>query len=699
MHVSSLNVSRRELSSYFNSPVAYCFMVVFLLVTSGLFMMPFFVAGLCSMRSFFNNLPLILVVFIPAVTMRLWAEERKAGTISLLFSLPMTSSRLVVGKFISALFFCILALAGTLTIPFMLGHLGNPDPGPILGGYVGTILMSSLLLAMGMAISAFFSDQVVAFILALLAGIFCFLSGTQFSSTFLDGWIPGLGSFLRNAVGLGSHFASFQKGVLDLGDILFFLSYTVIFLVINSLALEAYLKRKMARGFIPGIVLLLGIGIFFNATLSNMRLYRMDLTENRIYTLSQGTKRVLERLKVPITVTYYCSSKDKMPTAMKEIQRDVEDILQELSRLSPKFSYRVVDPESLPREKLNELQKKGIVPFNAQTIEQDAVNIKRIYSAISLSYLNKKVEVIPQVVPDSLGSLEYDMVSKVYRLTLTSEPKILLVAPMEQISPQMAMLYQRMGQPVPPGVDRYRTLVRLLESQGYQVLRQEITKDTPIPEDASAIVLLSPRSLNDRQVYEIKRFLHSGKPVFLAAQGYIYRYRQGPNGMEVSAEKVATDSGKLLEGLGVAVDKDMLFDQKHIVLSIESSRQVGLFTAVVQTPVNYPMQIQVFPEQMNQDISITGNLPGLLYLWGSALDVDDKAIEKNGLKKIPLFSSSPESWTRPHHFGPLTSQDLSPPETGMKAYPLALILEGSFPDPAAQGTGTQVARRGKGGPA
>ncbi len=683
MQASSLNICRRELSSYFNSPVAYCFIVVFLLVASGLFMMPFFVTGICSMRAFFNNMPVILVVFIPAVTMRLWAEEKKSGTISLLFSLPMSSSRLVAGKFLSALLFCVLAVLGTVTIPVMLQSVGNPDPGPIIGGYLGTILMSSCLLSMGMAVSAFFADQVVAFILALLIGTFFYLTGTQFSSTFLDGWVPGLGSFLKEAIGIGSHFASFQKGVLDLGDILFFLSWSIIFLVINGLALEAWLKRRMTKGFVPGILLLIGIGVFFNAAISNVRLYRLDLTQNRLYTLSPGTKRVLERLKVPITVTYYCSPRDKMPTAMKEMERDVSGILEELSRLSSKFSFKVVDPEELPREKLDSLQKEGVMPFSAQTIEKDAVNIKRIYSAITLSYLDKKVEVIPQVVPDSVGNLEYEMVSKIYRLTLPSRPKVVLVAPLEQVSPQMAMLYQRMGRPVPPGVDKYQMVVRLLESQGYEVVRQGITKSTPIPKDASVLVLLSPGHLNQRQVFEIRNFLYSGRPVFVASQRYRYNYQEGPQGMEVRAEKVTSDIESLLGPLGVDINKDMLFDQNHIVLSVQSNRQMGLFTAVVQTPVNFPMQIQVFPDQMNQEISITGNLPSLLYLWGSALDINEKTIRKTGLKKTMLFASSRASWTRPYHFGILTEKDFSPPQGELRSYPLAMMLHGLFPDPMA----------------
>ncbi len=685
MRGSSLTISKREFSSYFNSPVAYCFIVVFLLVTTGLFMMPFFVAGMCNMRSFFNNLSLILVVFIPAVTMRLWAEERKTGTLTLLFSLPLTSGKLVAGKFLSALLFCILALAGTLTLPVMLYALGTPDPGPIIGGYTGSVLLAGMLLSMGMAISAFFADQVVAFILALLAGIFCFLAGTGFSSTFIDGWIPGLGTFLKDAVGIPSHFSSFQKGVIDLGDVLFFISYTLIFLIINGIALEGHLKKRMAGRLMTGIAMLIATGLFFNATISNMRLYRLDLTENKLYTLSQGTRNVLEKLQVPIHVVYYCSSKDKMPTAMKDMPRDVGDILEEFSKLSPKFTYDIVDPDDLPADKRAALEKQGISPFSAQTIEKDAVNIKRIYSALALSYLDKKTEVIPQLVPDSLGSLEYDLVSKIYRLTLTAPPKVALVAPLKHLSPQMAMIYQRLGQPVPPGMDLYKKVVALLQSEGYQVVRPKITKNSPIPDDCSALVLLGPESLNKRQVYEIRSFLASGRPVFLAVQEYTYDYNEGPDGMEASAQKTGTAADDILAGLGIRLNKDMLFDQKHAVLSIQTSRQVGMFTAMVQTPVNYPMQIQIYPEQMNQQLSITGNLPGLLYLWGSALDIDSAQIKKNGIKQTLLFTSSEQSWTRPYHMGPLTAEDINPPEEGMKKYPLAVMLEGRFPDPADNG--------------
>ena len=677
----SLTLSRKELHSYFNSPVAYVFIGVFLIVASGLFMTPFFVAGLCDMRAFFSNLPLILIIFVPAITMRLWAEESGKGTLSLLFSLPISSTGLVLGKFLASFIFCSLALLSTVTIPIMLRFLGSPDMGAIVGGYVGSLLLLAFLLSMGMAISAFFKDQIVAFILGLVAGFFCFLAGTEFFSTFVDGWVPGLGTFLRHSFGIQSHFASFAKGVIDLGDVAFFLSYMLVFLIINVLTLEGLLKLRLQRGFVLGVLMLLGSAVFLNALLFDVRLPRFDLTENRIYTVSESTKKVLSRLKVPISVIYYCSSQDKMPTAMKEMSRDVGDILYEFSRLSPKFTYTIVDPDNLSQKEQDELRKKGIVPFNAQTIEKDALNIKRVYSALQLSYLDKKDEIIPQVLPDSLGSLEYDIVSKIFRLTLKENPKVVMVAKKEQIPPQMYLMYQRMGQPVPPAVDRYQMVEQLLRSQGYTVSRQEIKRDSPIPHDAKALFLLGPLHLNERQLFEVRRFLASGRPVIIAFQHYKYRYSNSQGIVNVSVQKMPNNLNRLVKDLGISVSKNMLFDKRHAVLSIESSTQMGLFTALIRTPVDFPMQIKVLPDSMNQNISITSDLSALLYLWGNNLEIDKKVLAKKGIGLLTLFETSPYSWTRPFHPGYLSEQDLVPSETEFSQRPLAVMLKGRFKNP------------------
>ncbi len=672
-------IARRELFSYFNTPIAYVFLIVFALVSCGLFMTSFFIMELCNMRSFFSMLPIILIIFIPAITMRLWSEERKSGTISLLFSLPSSSAALSLGKFLAASLFGCLALAGTLPIPVMLGAIGEPDWGPIAGGYAGSVLLIMFLVALGMAVSAFFEEQVLSFIITLIIGFGCYLSGSDFIASFVDGWLSGLGTFLKETIGLPNHFSTFAKGVLDLSDALYFILFTAAFLAVNIFTLEGHLRMRSTRGFVPGVILLMGTVIFTNGLLQDVNLGRADLTADKIFSVSPATEKVFQKLAVPITVTYYVSSKEKLPSPMKDMARDVQDILEELARLSPKFRYRVVDPASIP-DRIKDLEKKGITPFATQTIDRDSLNLKRIYSAIEVAYLDKKEEVIPQVVPDTLGSLEYQLVSKIFRLTLDHEPKVVLVAPTSQADPTLAMLMKRMGREMPE-MDRYRGVAMLLESEGYKVVKQQIDKEHPIPEDGDLLMLLEPKELNQRQQYEILRFLRSGRPVFVAAQNFRFDYTEGRDGVMAMARQQKSNINDLLGSFGLKVRDSLLFDGNHMILTITSQRGMGLFTAIVQTPVNFPMQIKLTGDQMNQDLSITNRVSSLLYLWGTALELDEKALEKSGLRYEILFRSSPRSWEREFHFGPLTREDLTPKSSGeMKSRALGVLLQGVFPD-------------------
>lgn len=680
-----VNITRRELQSYFNSPIAYCFIVVFLLVTCGLYMTTFFLAGSASMRPFFSSLPVVLIVFVPAITMRLWAEERKSHTISLLFSLPVSSMSLVLGKFIAALIFSSTALLSTIVIPFMLFTIGSPDIGPIIGGYLGGILLLSLLLSLGMALSAFFKEQIVSFIITLVVGFGCYLVGIEFISAFIDGWLPGVGTFLNETLGISSHFNSFAKGVIDIGDLLFFISFSCLFLIINIYTLEGYLRMRAVKTFMLGCIILIGIGVFFNGIIRDMNLGRIDLTEDKIFTVSSATKRVFERLTVPIRVTYYVSPKEKLPTPMKDIERDVTDMLEELSRLSSRFTYKVVHPEDVPEE-IEEIKKKGIVPFSAQTIEEDSFNIKRIYSSISVGYLDKKEEVIHQVVPASLNNLEYELVSKIYRLTLEKNPKIALFTPSSPVDPRLKMLMARSGR-TPNEQDNFSRIRAMLEAQGYEVVNTSISKESPIPHDARLLMVIAPERLSERQRYEIYRFLLSGRPVFIASQAFTYAYSDGPDGLEVHAQKNASDTNKLLSPFGITIDDSMFFDTRHITLSITTQRQIGMFMALVQTPVNYPNQIEVLPDQMNKSLSITNSLSGLLYLWGSPIDINDDKLQELSIKKTILFTSSKEAWKRAYHFGPLSEDDFNPNSvnpkgaSSTKQYPLSALFEGKFPNP------------------
>ena len=146
---NTLTIFRREFAAYFNSPIAYIFIIAFLVLNSGLFMTGFFLNGAADLRVFFGNLPFFLIFFIPAVSMRLWAEDKRTGTFELLMTLPMRAREVMLGKYLAALAFYLVALAGTLPLPIMVMALGNPDVGAIWSGYIGAALLGALYLAIG----------------------------------------------------------------------------------------------------------------------------------------------------------------------------------------------------------------------------------------------------------------------------------------------------------------------------------------------------------------------------------------------------------------------------------------------------------------------------------------------------------------------------------------------------------------------
>lgn len=234
----AITIFRREFAAYFNSPIAYIFIIAFLVLNSGLFMTGFFLQGNADLRAFFGNLPIFLIFFIPAVSMRLWAEDKRLGTFELLMTLPMGTSQVMLGKYLAALAFYLVALAGTLPLPIMVGALGNPDLGQIWSGYIGAALLGALYLGIGTFTSGLMRDQISAVILGIMACFVVFVVGIPGVAATMDGWLPGFGSFLQHYVGLSSHYEMMLRGVLSLADLVYFLGMTALFLTLNTLWLE-----------------------------------------------------------------------------------------------------------------------------------------------------------------------------------------------------------------------------------------------------------------------------------------------------------------------------------------------------------------------------------------------------------------------------------------------------------------------------
>jgi ABC-2 type transport system permease protein len=233
-------IMRRELASYFATPLAYVFILIFLLLTNAFtfYLGGFFERGQADLQWFFYWHPWLYLFLIPAISMRLWAEERKSGSIELLMTQPVTLWEAVLGKYFAAWLFAALALALTFPIWITVNYLGRPDNGTILAAYIGSLLLAGSYLAIGSCMSALTNNQVIAFILGVVACFLVLMAGFPLVLDAFRSWAP---QWLVDAIASLSfltHFDSIKKGVIDVRDLLYFGMLSAFFLLATSIALD-----------------------------------------------------------------------------------------------------------------------------------------------------------------------------------------------------------------------------------------------------------------------------------------------------------------------------------------------------------------------------------------------------------------------------------------------------------------------------
>jgi ABC-2 type transport system permease protein len=238
-HIRS--IFRRELGSYFATPLAYVFVLIFLVAASAMAFQlgRLFERGQADLQPFFTFHPWLYLLLVPAVAMRLWAEERRSGTIELLLTQPITLWQAVMGKFLAAWAFIGIALALTFPIWITVDYLGKPDNGAIATAYFGSLLMAGGFLAVGSCMSALTRNQVVAFVLAVAVCFVLLLIGYPAVLDAVTGWAPSLLTDTLASLSVYTHFESLQKGVIDLRDVLFYLLLIGFFLAATCVVLDA----------------------------------------------------------------------------------------------------------------------------------------------------------------------------------------------------------------------------------------------------------------------------------------------------------------------------------------------------------------------------------------------------------------------------------------------------------------------------
>lgn len=233
-------IARREIGSYFGTPLAYVFIVIFLALTGALcfYLGGFLFRGQADLEPFFVYHPWLYLLLVPAIAMRLWAEERKTGTIENLMTLPISTPEAVLGKFIAAWLFCGIALTLTFPVWITVNVLGDPDNGVIVASYLGSFLMAGAFMAIGSCMSALSKNQVIAFIIAATACFLFTMSGLDLVLNFFRGWSPEWLVTTIASMSFLTHFNAVTQGVIELRDLVFFVSLITFWLFANIVIVD-----------------------------------------------------------------------------------------------------------------------------------------------------------------------------------------------------------------------------------------------------------------------------------------------------------------------------------------------------------------------------------------------------------------------------------------------------------------------------
>ena len=383
-------VAEREIQNFFDHPTAYILMVAFLGLSLFLAFRSIYALSLASLRPLFDLLPWLFAVFIPALTMRSVAEEKRTGTIEWLSSYPLGELEILMGKLIGNWFFVMLSLAGTLPMALGVFLLSDADPGIMLAQYIGASLLAMQGVAIGLWASTATKNQVTAFILATSVSFALVFIGTP---VVLYGLTPFLGTALSRLSVMG-HFENVARGVIDLRDIVYFLSTAGLFV---AMAVGLLVKQRLSeqresyKRLRAGIAISLGLVVVTNLLGGNIG-GRVDLTRESLYTLSPGSKETLDNLSDLVTLKLFIS--DELPSELQPTLRDVRDLISDMNRAG---GDNLVVENLNPGDDLDvaaEARSLGIIENEFNVLRDDEFEVRRGWFGLALLYADQQ-EVIP----------------------------------------------------------------------------------------------------------------------------------------------------------------------------------------------------------------------------------------------------------------------------------------------------------------
>jgi ABC-type transport system involved in multi-copper enzyme maturation permease subunit/ABC-type uncharacterized transport system involved in gliding motility auxiliary subunit len=625
-------VARHEVRGYFDQPTAYVLVVAFLGISLFLGFRNMYASNLASMRPLFDLLPILFAVFVPAATMRSLAEERRGGTLEWLMAQPLSEAEVIAGKFLGNWIFVLIALAGT--VPTAIGMLmaSEADPGIVTAQYVGAALLAGQLVAIGIWASSMTRNQITAFIIAAGLSFVLFLIGVPVVQIGLP---PALSGALAR-LSVVSHFENVARGVVDLRDVLYFVSTTALFLV---LAVGAVSRERLShirpefKRLRLGSAVFIGLVLMANLLGSYIR-GRLDLTAENLYTLSEGTKDLLGEIDDVVQIKLYASA--ELPPEIQIQLRDVRDLLADMRAAS---GGGVVVSELNPdddEDAASEASAFGIFPIEFNVLRDDEFQIRRGYYGLAMTYADDE-EVMPLIT--RTDDLEFRLASAIYRMTTEARPKVNFVEGFDTKGlDDIPGLRESLG-------DRYEISSVAIAGESGSMISGDST--------AVLIVAGATTTLDSLAVQRIEEYVDQGGAALLLMESILLN-PQTPNPLPVRSglESMLSDRGVELSG--------------SVVADLQSSENVsmgrqGLFNVIAPYPL-WPIAIPA------SDHATTSGINAVTFAWAAQLEITDTT------QVTPLWQTTPSGITRApmESIAPDQEWAATPDQLGVRTLAVAL---------------------------
>ena len=610
----------REFKSYFDSPVAYVFLTAFLVLvgflTFGVAM--FYERRQADLMPFFFWHPWVYLLLVPAATMGTWADERRNGTAELLLTLPMTATQALVGKFLAAWAFLGIALALTFPVAATAAYLGSPDWGAVFCGYLGSLLFAGAAAAIGLFASTLSRSSVVGFVISLALVFLLIIVGFSPVTSAVANW--GVPTAIVNGIAacsLLTHFESMQRGVVDLADIGYYIGLAV-FMVAAAKAVTD--GRRGSTGNALALAILAVIVVAADVVLANLPL-RADFTAERLYTLSDGSKKVLAKLDADVTLKYYVSSSAAdMPVNLKTYANQVENLLKEYERASGgRLVLEAYDPK--PDSDAEEwAQRYGIEPRTVNPFGAP------VYFGV-VAVCGDREEALARLTPETESTLEYDLTRLVTRVAWPERPVVGLMTSLDGVlGGEMNPMMMQMGQRPPQGWAAFSELAK-----DYDV-RAVATDADSIDEDVKALVLLHAKDLSDKTLYAIDQFVLRGGRLIACVDPFSIKdmlaSRQNPQAMQMGGGDGPSTLGKLFDTWGVK------FETSKLACDLSAATKLNAGDGGVE---DNPAFLSLDAKNMDSGDILVSQLTQVMFPFAGALGFEGK---DDSLKFTPVITTS-----------------------------------------------------------